>query len=179
MQFEKLKDARKQMDLTQEQLAKMLGVKRAVISKYENGTIIPKIDMLQKIADVLRIPISYFFTDKEIEEADIVAKMEEEIKELQKMFALACRTLSDTVGCPQMYIEDVDIPDCDENGEECRKEDQWECWQRYIREKVKSEDVCRVCGCTWNNACPGGCWWVEEDLCSSCAEKMKNGSREI
>lgn len=28
--------------------------------------------------------------------------------------------------------------------------------------------VCRVCGCTWNNPCPGGCYWVEWDLCSSC-----------
>lgn len=28
---------------------------------------------------------------------------------------------------------------------------------------------CRVCGCTDNQACPEGCWWVEPDLCSSCA----------
>ena len=27
---------------------------------------------------------------------------------------------------------------------------------------------CRVCGCTWDKACPGGCYWVEKDLCSSC-----------
>lgn len=27
---------------------------------------------------------------------------------------------------------------------------------------------CRVCGCTELNACPGGCSWVEEDLCSRC-----------
>ena len=31
------------------------------------------------------------------------------------------------------------------------------------------ERKCRVCGCTQNNACPGGCYWVEEDLCSQCA----------
>ncbi len=30
---------------------------------------------------------------------------------------------------------------------------------------------CRVCGCTDNNACPGGCYWVEDDLCSKCAAK--------
>jgi len=29
--------------------------------------------------------------------------------------------------------------------------------------------VCRVCGCTDAIACPGGCYWVETDLCSSCA----------
>lgn len=28
---------------------------------------------------------------------------------------------------------------------------------------------CRVCGCTDDNACPGGCSWVEPDLCSKCA----------
>lgn len=30
---------------------------------------------------------------------------------------------------------------------------------------------CRVCGCTWDHACPGGCYWVEPDLCSRCAER--------
>ena len=27
---------------------------------------------------------------------------------------------------------------------------------------------CKVCGCTDLNACPGGCSWVEPDLCSKC-----------
>lgn len=27
---------------------------------------------------------------------------------------------------------------------------------------------CRVCGCTDEIACPGGCSWVSADLCSSC-----------
>lgn len=27
---------------------------------------------------------------------------------------------------------------------------------------------CRICGCTDDNACMGGCYWVEDDLCSSC-----------
>jgi hypothetical protein len=31
---------------------------------------------------------------------------------------------------------------------------------------------CRVCGCTNYHACPGGCFWVEKDLCSKCAAKM-------
>lgn len=35
------------------------------------------------------------------------------------------------------------------------------------------EQKCRVCGCTWDHACPGGCYWVEEDLCSACFEKEK------
>lgn len=29
---------------------------------------------------------------------------------------------------------------------------------------------CRECGCTGMDACPGGCSWVEPDLCSACVE---------
>lgn len=36
------------------------------------------------------------------------------------------------------------------------------------------EQKCRVCGCTDNNACPGGCYWEEQDLCSKCAESIKS-----
>lgn len=32
---------------------------------------------------------------------------------------------------------------------------------------------CRECGCTDQQACPGGCHWVEEDLCSQCADKSE------
>jgi hypothetical protein len=31
------------------------------------------------------------------------------------------------------------------------------------------ERSCRICGCTNDRACPGGCAWVEFDLCSRCA----------
>lgn len=29
---------------------------------------------------------------------------------------------------------------------------------------------CRVCGCNDFHACPQGCFWVEQDLCSACQE---------
>ena len=93
---------------------------------------------------------------------------------MQKFFSLACRILSDINGCPRMCIENVDIPGCEEDENNCNKLDQWECWQKFIKHAVKSEHVCRVCGCTENNACPpDGCCWVEEDLCSACTEKGK------
>ena len=37
---------------------------------------------------------------------------------------------------------------------------------------LNDEQKCRVCGCTWNSPCEGGCYWVEEDLCSKCAEQL-------
>jgi hypothetical protein len=30
------------------------------------------------------------------------------------------------------------------------------------------EASCRECGCTEDEACDGGCSWVEDDLCSAC-----------
>lgn len=31
--------------------------------------------------------------------------------------------------------------------------------------------TCRACGCTDMRACEGGCYWIEPDLCSACAER--------
>lgn len=37
---------------------------------------------------------------------------------------------------------------------------------------------CRICGCTQNNACPEGCYWVEKNLCSVCAINMETIQEE-
>lgn len=36
---------------------------------------------------------------------------------------------------------------------------------------------CRVCGCTYLDACPGGCSWVESDLCSRCDDSPRKTRR--
>ncbi len=43
---------------------------------------------------------------------------------------------------------------------------------------LAGDPACRVCGCTENTPCPGGCMWVEDpkllgELCSSCAVLLK------
>lgn len=45
--------------------------------------------------------------------------------------------------------------------------------QDFDQFRGEGERRCRICGCTQDNACPGGCWWVEEDLCSACTEKVE------
>ncbi|CAN7238600.1 hypothetical protein LJR045_000950 [Microbacterium sp. LjRoot45] len=40
------------------------------------------------------------------------------------------------------------------------------------------EPRCRVCRCTDEVACASGCWWVEDDLCSSCADDKAASSLE-
>ena len=36
---------------------------------------------------------------------------------------------------------------------------------------------CRVCGCDWNHPCNNHDFWVEDDLCSACAEQGLGGKR--
>lgn len=31
---------------------------------------------------------------------------------------------------------------------------------------------CRKCGCTHSHGCEGGCYWVEDDLCSTCFKEL-------
>lgn len=48
-----LRDARKKAGISQDELAKKLGVKQATISKYETGIVSPTMEMLDRIANEL------------------------------------------------------------------------------------------------------------------------------
>lgn len=98
--------------------------------------------------------------------------MQQEYEQLQKAFALACRILAEYTDCPAADAG-ADWPECSGELDRCGESDIWECWQKYMLEKVKIEPVCRVCGCTQHNACPGGCYWVAPNLCSVCLKKLQ------
>lgn len=111
---------------------------------------------------------------------DLVESLQREEPPLQQCFALACRILADTTGiCPQNVFE-TGWGECEGEAEQCGDRDMWKCWQKFINETIADERVCRVCGCTENNACTGKgdnehicCYWIEEDLCSACATETK------
>lgn len=52
---DRIREARKKASLTQAELAEKIGVKRSVISKYENGSISPTHDTILNIAKALNI----------------------------------------------------------------------------------------------------------------------------
>lgn len=62
----KLKKLRKDAGVTQEELAKVLGVGRTTISEYERGVIEPKRKTLIDIAFYFNVPVDYFFIREEI-----------------------------------------------------------------------------------------------------------------
>jgi transcriptional regulator with XRE-family HTH domain len=80
----RIKEARKAQGLTQDALALKLGVKRAVVSKYEAGTVSLSLEQLEKIAKALDTAITFLIdgnsemTSEEIDElgADIVAEQD-------------------------------------------------------------------------------------------------------
>ncbi|WP_086314591.1 hypothetical protein A5821_002173 [Enterococcus sp. 7F3_DIV0205] len=48
-------------------------------------------------------------------------------------------------------------------------------------ESIFDEDTrkCDDCGCTQNNACVGGCYWITDNLCSSCLENKADHDLKI
>ena len=62
--METIRHFRKSKGWTQEQLANAIGVKRAIISKYESGMVSPSYNMVQKIAAALDIPVAELVGDE-------------------------------------------------------------------------------------------------------------------
>jgi len=58
---EKIKKQRRKLGISQEQLAEILGVTYQQIQRYENGMNKLNVENIQRVADALNIPVSYFF----------------------------------------------------------------------------------------------------------------------
>ena len=58
---EKIKRRRKELGISQEELAETLGVTYQQVQRYENGTNKLNVENIQAVADILSVPVSYFF----------------------------------------------------------------------------------------------------------------------
>ena len=85
---EKIKIARKKKQITQEHLARAVGVSDKSVSAYESGRVQPPLEVLEKIARSTQLPISYFVDTSAnttiIEKLNEVQQIFEEIKLLLK-----------------------------------------------------------------------------------------------
>ncbi len=64
---EKIKLYRESKNMTQNEIADILGVKPATVSKYESGTLEPNIESLKKLAEIFQVSVDELLTDKEDE----------------------------------------------------------------------------------------------------------------
>lgn len=68
---EKLRRLRKQKNLTQKQLASLIGVQNSIISFYELGDRIPSPEIIIKLASVLHVSTDYLLGLEKKESVDI------------------------------------------------------------------------------------------------------------
>ena len=64
MLFDVAKELRHKSHLTQEQLAKMVGISRTMVTEIENGNANPSVKVAKKIAAVLGFDWTRFFEDE-------------------------------------------------------------------------------------------------------------------
>ena len=57
-----VKIRRKELGYSQEWLAEFLGVSYQQVQRYENGTSMINVETIQKIAEALSVPVTFFFT---------------------------------------------------------------------------------------------------------------------
>lgn len=79
--------ARKEVNLSQQNLAQAIGVSDKSISAYEKGRALPSIDKLRKIAASTNQSLN-FFTEEKIDKNIVSSKLnkiEQELKEIRKL----------------------------------------------------------------------------------------------
>ena len=63
---EKIKEARKQCCLSQEQLAEKMAVSRSAVAKWEANNGLPDVDNLKALAQLLNVSVDYLLDDGEV-----------------------------------------------------------------------------------------------------------------
>ncbi|QEK12619.1 helix-turn-helix transcriptional regulator [Crassaminicella thermophila] len=61
---ERIKHFRNKQGITQVKLSEITSIEQTVISRYENGVIVPPIPKLEKIAKALKIPLTELLKDQ-------------------------------------------------------------------------------------------------------------------
>ncbi|MEP7167249.1 MAG: helix-turn-helix transcriptional regulator [Candidatus Woesebacteria bacterium] len=82
----RIKEARKKIQITQEELASAIGISDKSISAYESDRIEPPLQVLEKIAAATKQPLRFFIEDT-IESAILskLADVETQLKEIQAL----------------------------------------------------------------------------------------------
>lgn len=59
MYFPRLRELRKEMSMSQQDIGEILGVMQTVYSRYERGSITIPVELLMKLADVYETSVDY------------------------------------------------------------------------------------------------------------------------
>lgn len=82
---EKVKKLRHEKDLTQQQLAKLLGVAVSAISSYESGNRYPSYEVLISLARIFHVSTDYLLGLEKLKTVDVSGLDDNEIKVILQM----------------------------------------------------------------------------------------------
>lgn len=88
---QKLQQLRNDKELTQMQLSKILGIKRALLSNYERGATLPSVRNLIKIADYFNVSTDFLLGRLMAQTSDIVDLTDEQVIYLDNLRDLFIR----------------------------------------------------------------------------------------
>ena len=108
----RLKELRKQANLTQQELGKLVGVTKVSICCYENGTRTPTLDTLKDLADSLNTPLTYLlatdtFAVSEDNKTSTINLAKEEI-EILKELRMHPQLYEKLIDDPKRFIDYID-----------------------------------------------------------------------
>lgn len=66
-----LTKARKEMNLTQEELAKLTDISRALLSNIERGAALPSLPVAYKLSKALKKPIEHLFFNQNVQKVNL------------------------------------------------------------------------------------------------------------
>ena len=75
---------RKSRKVSQEDLAKMIGVHAPVIGRYERGEVKPSIEVATKIANAMSVSLDYLVGNSDLQLDQVVIKRIEDIQKLKE-----------------------------------------------------------------------------------------------
>jgi Zn-dependent peptidase ImmA (M78 family)/DNA-binding XRE family transcriptional regulator len=116
----RLIQAKNARGLTSVSLSEMVDISTASISLYEKGVQKPKLDVLERIATVLNVPVSFFFNDIQIEKPkklfyrsmSSATKISRTKAEAQYEWVLEIIDyLMEFFDFPELNLPDIDVPD--------------------------------------------------------------------
>ena len=91
----KIKQLRESLDMTQEELGKLLGVKKAAINKYETGTVVNlKRSTIENLCNIFNVTPQYVLSDSDLSPSSSPSP-ELELTEQEERLICICRSLNE------------------------------------------------------------------------------------
>ncbi len=80
-----LREERKRKKLTQTELGEKLGLSKTAISKYENGTAMPPVDIMRSLAKILNVSMDYLCGTEQREKISVFNLTAHQVEVVNKL----------------------------------------------------------------------------------------------